>query len=177
MDEEDPLKYGEASSVATTDFGELWVVDWEQGKIAVFDNSGRFESFVGDFGYTGGQLNRPEKILSDNDGFLVCDAGNSRLVQYDGYGNFSRQITNDLFQYPLAAARAGEDGWWVLDGETGQLFFLDSGWKSAFVTGPMLAGSNQPMKKPSDLVILSDGRLLISDSGNNRLLVCRSFVE
>lgn len=177
IDEEDPLKYGEVSSVGVTSYGELWVVDWENGRVAILDNTGQFDSYVGDFGYAGGELMRPEKIVADkHDGFWVCDAGNGRLAHYDGYGNFLAQIKDEMIEYPISVALA-TNGKWVLDGGTGRVVFFDNANRRQFVTGPMIVGSNLPLKKPSDIIILPDNRLLISDTGNNRLLVCRIFYD
>lgn len=177
IDEEDPLKYGEVASVGVTSFGELWVVDWEMGQVAIFDNTNKFDSFVGDFGYSGGELMRPEKIVADrHDGFWICDAGNGRLVHYDGYGNFQEQLTDEMIEYPISVALT-EKGKWVLDGRTGQIIYFDNDHRRQFVTGPMLVGSSQMMKKPSDILLLSNSRLLISDTGNNRLLVCRIYYD
>lgn len=177
IDDDDPLKYGEVSSVGVTSYGELWVVDWEMGRVAIIDNTGKFDSYIGDFGYSGGELMRPEKIVADNhNGFWVCDAGNGRIVHYDGYGNFQEQLKDELIEYPISVA-LDDAGKWVLDGRTGRVLYFDIENNRQFVTGPMLVGSNKPMKKPSDILLLSDNRLLISDTGNDRLLVCRIFYD
>jgi len=172
-DDEDPLKYGYPSGVAVTDYGEVWVADRDRDRVAVFDNLGRFDRFVGDFAYAGGQLASPEKILGDGHGnFIVCDAGNARLVVYDDYGGYSHEFHDRAFQYPVAAA-VERDHLWVLDGAAGLVICFDRQGKKLFVAGPTLTGNSQPLKEPSDIAVLPDGRLLVADSGNSRLLVCR----
>lgn len=172
-DSDDPLKFGFPSGVAVTEFGEIWIADQEQNRIAVFNHLGMFDRFVGDFGYSGGQLNSPEKITVSPQGrFLVCDAGNSRIVIYDEYGNHERNVSYDKFDYPIALTIT-KKGICVLDGSTGRLFFFTHRWQCMFVIGPQLPGAGSSLRKPSDIAALPDGRLVISDTGGDRLLVCR----
>ncbi len=176
-DEADPLKFGYPSGVGLTDYGEVWVADRERNRIAVFNNVGVFDRFIGEFGYDGGQLSSPEKIVeSRRGGFIVCDAGNGRLVAYDEYGNFLREIGDADLDYPISAI-SGNHRLWLLDGAVGKIYTFDDRGRKVFQTGPTLAGSGQPLKQPSDIIILPDGRLVISDSSNNRLLVCRILFE
>ncbi len=178
IDDEDPLKYGIASGVAVNEYGEVWMSDRENNRVVVFDNVGRFSRFIGEFGYSGGQLSSPGKIIYDNhDRFFVCDAGNSRIVVYDDYGNFSRQITNQAFDYPVAVTFDKGHHLWILDGATGRLFYFSRNGRELMVTGPLLPGTNLPLRNPTDIAMLPDGRLVISDTGNNRVLVCRIVFE
>lgn len=174
---EDPLKFGYPSGVALTEYGEVWTADREKNRLVVFDNVGAFDRFIGDFGYSGGQLLSPEKIVRDGKGnFIVCDAGNGRLVVYDEYGNFSHEISNNGPEYPTAAV-VDDRHLWLLDGATGTIHYFDGRGRRVFEAGPNLAGSAQPLKEPSDMAMLIDGRVMISDSGNNRLLVCRAIYD
>lgn len=172
-DSDYPLKFGFPSGIAVADYGEVWVADKDNNNIAVFDNQGNFERRVGDFGYSGGQLLNPEKIVLDDDhNFIVADGGNRRLVVYDGYGNFSHEIKLENLQYPVSLA-ISDEGFWVLDGGAGTIILIDTAGKVLLECGPVLVGSKRSLREPTDIVLLSDDRLLISDSGNNRLLYCR----
>ncbi|MFH2050124.1 MAG: NHL repeat-containing protein [bacterium] len=172
-DSDDPLKFGYPSGVGITNYGELWVADYERNRIAVFDNVGNFDKFVGDFGYTGQQLKAPRKIITDKKKqFIVCDAGNSRLIIYDEYGNFIRAVDNGEFVSPTAAF-VDSDGIWVIDGKIGRLFFLNNKYETVFSAGPILPGTDIKLNEPSDIVMLPDKKIVISDTGNDRLLVCR----
>lgn len=171
-DDDDPLKFGEPSGLALTDYGELWISDRDNHQLMLFNNIERFDRFVGDFGYAGGQLASPEKIVRYPAGdFIVCDAGNSRLVIYDLFGNHRRTITLDEFDYPLAAVIERSGSFWVLDGITGRLFYLSPKGELLFSTGPLIPGTVEPLLSPSDLAIVRDSSLVIVDSGNNRLLI------
>ncbi len=172
-DPDEPLKFGYPSGIGVTPYGEVWVADRDLNRIAVFNNVGQFDRFMGEFGYPGGQLQSPEKIVRDPSGrFIVCDAGNSRLVVYDQYGNLVRTVKDGEFDYPMASA-ADRGGWWVLDGANGHIFYLDKRGNRVFKTGPQLPGADEALRHPSDIVLLPDHRLVISDTENNRLLVCR----
>lgn len=176
-DEDEPLKFGYPSGLAFTDYGETWVADRDNNRVAIFSNVGRFDRFLGDIGYGGGQLREPEKILRLRSGdFVICDAGNQRLVFYDGYGNYSDEIELPDLSYPGAAAESGKL-LWVLDSEEGLLVCMNFRGEVFYEVGPTITGDQVALRNPSDVIALPDDRLLISDSGNNRILVCRIVYE
>ncbi|MEW5994149.1 MAG: NHL repeat-containing protein [Candidatus Zixiibacteriota bacterium] len=172
-DADDPLKFGLPSGIGVSDYGELWVADRERHRLAVFNNVGSFERFMGEFGAAGGQVRSPAKIARSRHGnFLVCDAGNGRIVVYDEYGNFERDFGRDYLAEPVAAI-ADAARIWVLDKSSSKILLFDARGRPVFEAGPMLPGTDNAMKETSDLVFFSDDQLLISDTGNDRLLVCR----
>ena len=176
-DSDDPLKFGYPSGLAFTDYGEIWVADRNNNRIAIFSNVGQFDRFLGDIGYGGGQLKDPEKIVRLRSGdFIVCDAGNRRLVFYDRYGNHTDEIELPDSGYPRAVAESGKF-LWVLDSGEGTLVCMNYRGEILYEAGPTITGDQTAVKDPSDLIALPDGRLLISDSGNNRILVCRIIYE
>lgn len=172
-DENNPLAFGSPSGIAFTRFGEVWAADREENRIVVFSNIGRFDRYVGDYGYAGGQLASPEKIVSlGQRGFIVCDAGNSRLMRYDSYGNFDRSIDNEAFIYPMAADYAFNQ-LWVLDGDNGNLYCMTLDGKVLYEKKGIIPGDVKGLTQPSDILFLDKNRLLVADSGNNRLIVIR----
>lgn len=176
-DDEEPLKFGYPSGLAFTDYGETWVADRNNNRVAIFSNVGRFDRFLGDIGYGGGQLKEPEKIVRLRDGdFVVCDAGNQRLVFYDGYGNYSDEIEFPELEYPSAITE-GRKVLWILDSGGGVLLCLSFQGEVLYEVGPTLVGDETALRNPSDVLALPNDRLLISDSGNNRILVCRIVYE
>jgi len=172
-DVDDPLKFGYPSGIALTEYGEAWVADREKNRVVVYNNVGQFDRILGDYGYSGGQLASPEKIAKDrDDNFVVCDAGNARLVRYDNYGNYIDEISSPEFEYPVSVA-VEDECFWVLDGLRGMIFWLDHKGRLLHRMGPTLPGTDLPLNRPSDILALGDDRLLISDTDNNRLLLCR----
>lgn len=176
-DDDDPLKFGYPSGVAFTDYGETWIADRDNDRVAVFDNVGSFDRFLGDFGYAGGQLDSPEKIVRDRGGsFFICDAGNQRLVMYDRYGNFDDEIELPDIEYPGAIDVEGRRIW-VLDTHSGTVSCLNRRGEILLTVGPTLTGDDKALKRPSDILTVPPERLIISDSGNNRIIVCRIVYE
>ncbi len=177
-DDDDPFRYGRPAGLSVTEYGEVWVADADQDRLIVFDNVGNFNRFIGDFGYGGGQLSRPGEVLLDRRGeFLVCDRGGSRLVRYDSYGSFIDELAIDGIVSPNAAA-ADKGLLWVLDDTNGRLACCTrrSGCQ-LLTTGPTLVGSHVSMNNPRDVDVAKDGRLMIVDSGNNRILLCRLLYD
>ena len=177
-DEDDPLKYGRPSGVAVTDYGEVWMADIDNNHLVVFDNVGHFSKFVGGYGYGGGDMLHPEKVVRFNkDEFWVCDRGNKAVAVFDDYGSFVRRIHIDEFNEPMALAFDSARRLWVLDRATGRIHVFGPDRKLLASIGPMVAGVDSKLVNPSDLAFLPDGRLAISDTGNNRVLICQVLVS
>jgi len=172
-DAEDPFKFGYPAGIGVTSYGEVWIADREKNRLCLFNNIGRFDRFLGEFGAPEGQLSRPEKIVSETGGkFYVCDAGHSRIVSYDEFGNYSGKLELKETDYPIAVAVEKED-LWILDGGSSKILYADKSGRIIKQFGPVLPGDQLSLKEPSDIILLRDGRLLIADSGNRRLLICR----
>lgn len=174
FDETDPLKFGTPSGLAVLPYGELWIADQSRNRIAVFDNVGKFSRFVGDIGDSGGQLSSPEKLLLlDGERILVCDPGNRRLLAYDLFGTLSESITDPDLGTPVSVAVDSGGLHWVVDTQYDEVVLFSADWKRLSQFGPGLPGTNRELADPSDILILSPDRLLIADTGNDRVLECR----
>jgi sugar lactone lactonase YvrE len=161
-------------SMAVTNFGDLWVVDLDNERVAVLNQLGELIQTVGDFGNTGGKLEEPSKILLDSKGHIwVCDRGNDRIVVYDDDGGLVREIKDLLLDEPTALAFGPGQSIWILEERTGKIHCFGQDGSLRATVGPVVAGADQPLSNPSDLVFLPDGRMVISDTGHDRVLVCR----
>jgi len=176
-DEDDPFKFGRPAGVGVTDYGEVWVADADRDRIAIFDNTLKFDRFIGEFGSSGGQLRAPEKIAAlPGGGFVVADAGNSRLVCYDSYGNFDRDLGESQLVEPIAVT--GDKGLlWILEKSGDQVLCIDVRGRQPLTAVPVVLGSHKRLNHPRDIAVLADGRLIIADSGNNRVVVCRPMYD
>ncbi len=176
-DEEEPLKFGFPSGISFTNFGEVWIADRDNNQIAIFNNIGKYSHSLGEFGYSGGQLSSPEKIIRDFNGdFLVCDAGNKRVVRYDEYASFQTEFKHDYFEYPTAITIKDEK-YFILDSYLGSIFCLD---KNGYLIGEIdskLLGDKANMFNPSDLIFISEDQLLITDTGNDRVVVGKLIID
>ncbi|MGH8016639.1 MAG: hypothetical protein ACREBV_10640, partial [Candidatus Zixiibacteriota bacterium] len=104
--------------------------------------------------------------------FYVCDAGHRRIVIYDEFGNYVRKQTFDDIEYPISVALE-KGAMWLLDGAGSRVSYVNKSGATIKQFGPILTGDQIPLKEPSDIIMLRDGRLLIADTGNRRLLLCR----
>jgi DNA-binding beta-propeller fold protein YncE len=173
-DDTDPLKYGAPSGVAATKYGAVWIVDKDKNHLIILDNVGQFDRFAADYGATGGELERGEKLISDaDDNFYVCDPGNARIAVYNTNGTFVRSIKDDRLMYPIAAAFDEQKFLWVLDQANLRLFLFSPDGHKITEQGLEIFGLSSPLTLPADLAVLPNGRLLISDGGDNRLVICR----
>lgn len=169
-----PGQFGQPSGVALSSYGEIWMADVEKDRIAVFNSADQFDRYVAEYGYSGGQVTVPEEIVElRNLGFLICDAGNGRVSLYDPYGNFTRSIGDRILSHPVAAAEDADGRLWVLDQEPTGLYCFDSKGALLFESPAQLTGSGKALSQASDIAVLKDGRLLIVDTGSNRLVIVR----
>lgn len=177
IDPDDPNRFGYPSGIGCTEYGEIWVADREDNQILVFNNVGNFDHILGDYGYAGGQLSSPEKIIRDkNSDFIVCDAGNKRMIIYDEYGNYKFELSSNEFEYPISAA-VTKDHYFVLDSPLGEVIQMNKKKEIVAIFGPKLPGDKQLLTNPSDILFLPNNKVLISDSGNNRLVLARLIEE
>lgn len=176
-DEDDPLKFGMPSGIGFTPYGETWVCDNEMNQIIVYNNVGQYDRLIGDYGYDGDRLTTPEKIFVTVDKkFLVADAGAQRLVIYDQYGNFDREIKMPYAGYPIAAV-VKENIYWVIDHYAGVIYGVSKEGELIAKSPAILPGDTTPLTNPTDLLVLENGKLLIADSQNNRLIVVKIILN
>ncbi len=176
-DIDDPLKFGYPSGITFTNYGEIWVADRDNNQIAIFNNIGKYSHSLGQFGYAGGQLSSPEKIIRDMNGdFLVCDAGNKRIVRYDEYANYLNEFSLDLFEYPSAVALQ-QDKLLVLDSDIGSIFIFKKSGQFIGEISSKLLGDKTNLLNPTDLLFISNDRIIISDTGNDRLVIGKLIIE
>lgn len=171
---DDPVLFGQPSGVALTDYGEIWVADRDKDRVALFDNTDRFDRFIAEFGYSGGQVSSPEKIAPDGrGGFLLCDAGNSRVSRYDRFGNFAGAFGEKVFRYPVAATVDRALRVWVVDRDLPALLCFDPAGRLIFELQSRILGADHSFADITDIAAMSDGRLILCDSPHNRLLIGR----
>lgn len=173
VDIDDPLANGSPGGVAITSYGETWVTDRDKNRIIVYSNVDRFDRYIGDYGYAGGELLHPRDISYHDDRFYVCDVGNQRIAVYDTYGNFEREIFHETMYEPVGVDVGRTGGVWVTDRQSNTVLLFTRRGQLRFTAGPQLAGTDESLERPSDVCVLGPERLAIADSGNNRILVCR----
>ena len=177
-DEETPQQVFDLAGIAVVDFGEVWLADKNNNRIAVLDALGQVKYYVGDFGYAGGSLRQPGKLLlSRRNHIYVCDTENRRIVIYDDRASFLGEIKHPVLERPAAVAVDRFDRPWILDTDSGRLHCFDEKGEYLASLGPIVSGTDRSLSRPSDLAFTLDGRLVISDTGNDRLLICRILTD
>ena len=69
--------------------GDLYVSDWGNGRIQVFDPDGSYLAELGGGGTGDGELTTPTGLKVDRDGDLwVVDRGNNRVQKFTRSGEF-----------------------------------------------------------------------------------------
>jgi len=177
-DDNDPLRFGHPDGIAVSKFGETYVVDSDNDRIAVLNTFGEIDRFVGDFGYPGGSLDDPAGMTIDrHDHLYVCDAGNHRVMLYDDSGGIIREITHETLVEPGAVAIDRSGRVWVLDRITPLIHCFSADGELVSTVGPMISGVADALRRPSGLAFTIEGHLAISDTGNDRLLICRIMYD
>ncbi len=172
IDPTDPLKFGRPAGVRINQYGELWVADRDKSRLWIFDNIGSYDRSIGGIESTGGFLLNPAGMISDRRGrTLVCDKGNSLIKIYDSFGIFLFEFGHRNLRNPTGISIDSFDNIWVLDSKKPTLFCFDSGGELLFTPEQLDYTGNYRLSNPTDLTVTPENRLIISDFGNDRLLV------
>jgi sugar lactone lactonase YvrE len=174
IDEDDPLKFGRPAGLAINDFGELLIVDIDNSRIAVFNNFGNFDRFLGDVDSYSGMILTPSCLGRDREGnIFVGDIGNSKLLSFNSYGIFVSDIGREDFARPSGIDFDRFGNIWVADTKLAALLCFDSRGKFLFSTRDPGEGGPYAFGQPRDLTMLPKNRMAISDAGENKLLIYR----
>lgn len=168
---------GKLAGVAVLSFGEIMVADDDNSRLIRLDNTGRFNRYIGDFGYGAGALQHPQGIALDREGRIyVADGGNGRIAVYDTYGNFIGGIGQEALERPTAVT-VGYDGLiWV--GDQASPSVLIFGADGALLRRISPAGEDgQTVADIEALCLTPDGVVYVADSGHNRILVFHIVYE
>jgi len=102
---------------------------------------------------------------------MVCDKGNGLIKIYDSFGIFMFEFGHRNLQIPTGISIDSFDNIWVLDSKNPTLFCFDSGGELLFVPEQLDYTGKYRLSNPTDLTITPENKLIISDFGNDRLLV------
>jgi len=162
--------------VAVDGTGSVFVVDTGNGRVVRSDPDGNKEAEWGSRGSGPGQLQEPQGIAVDGGGVVwVCDNGNARLCGFDRNGKLLKTIPvpgwqRTVFSEPYVAVEPGGTLWVTVPLAHEIRAFTPDGALKASITarpgGPLL-------DKPVGLVLLPDGKLLVSDIENRLEIVER----
>jgi DNA-binding beta-propeller fold protein YncE len=114
-------RFGFPTDVALSRQGELYLCDSENGRIVKVDRFTQVERVFGDFGGGKGRLTSPSRLaVGPADAVYVIDG--DRVVVYDPFGNYERDLLQGVLHHPEALF-AGSD--MIIVADEGTLYFLD----------------------------------------------------
>jgi DNA-binding beta-propeller fold protein YncE len=154
-----PGAFNNARGLAVDAEGNMYVADALNHRIVVLDASGNEVRTIGSLGRDDGQLNEPSGVALDDDGNIyVADTWNGRIVKFASDGSFLAAwgSTDTPFGGPFTDS---------VTGQTIQRYATDTD------GDPLLNEQNPLGFFGPRAVLVRDGRVYITDTGNSRVVV------
>lgn len=151
--------------------GNLWVIDWEGGRVEGLNAKGEYLSQFGEPGTNPGQLKMPLGLAIDAAGNFWVTGGDGRIQEFSSAGKFIKQFgkegsTDGSFKNPLDIAIDSKGSLWILENSRVQV--LDQEGKFLFKFGTQGKGNGQ-LSAASGIALAPDGSAWVADSSNNRI--------
>lgn len=176
---EGALRMGRLGGLATTPEGEVYVTDLDLDQVVQVSTFSRTDRTFGGYGYGSGELRGPTALDVDSEGRVyVCDTENDRIVVFDRYGNYAREIGADALDKPAGVAVGPQSTLFVSDTGSHRIiaFDLKSGEVGGRLGGPKRGSDSGRFDSPRGLTYGPRDRLYVADSGNHRIQVFRALV-
>ncbi len=160
-------------AIAEDPDGFLYVGEYGQRqRVQKFKPDGTFVLAFGEHGTGEGQFQRPSGIAWDNHIIYVVDAFNNRIQLFSDEGQFLRVVNLPdnvpALEYPYDIRVRG-DRLYVIENKAARLTCMDSDGQLIGRYGKPGRGSGT-LYGPWSLTVLTDGRILIADTGNHRIV-------
>ena len=161
-------------SIAQDPNGFIYVGEYgDKQRIQKFTPQGEFVTEFGSHGTGEGQFQRPSGMAWQNGEVFVVDAFNNRIQVFSDEGRFLRVIslpeTTSPLAYPYDLRVTSNNLIYVIENKTARLTVLEPDGTVVGRFGKPGRGMDE-FYQPWDLTVLSDGRVLIADTGNHRLV-------
>ncbi|MFT5126576.1 MAG: iron(III) transport system ATP-binding protein [Rhodothermales bacterium] len=156
-------------SLAESANGDLFICEYgSNDRVQRFTRAGEYVSGFGSFGTGPGQFQRPSGIIWREGLLYVADAVNNRIQVFSEDGEFLRVLGDVKLQMPYDLDFDGAGAFYVIEWGAGRVSKLD-------LEGRLLARFGKPGSGRSDMrtpwgISWHDGRILIADTGNRRIL-------
>ncbi len=164
--------FGSPAGVAVNEYGEIIVADPVKGRLAVFNNVGNFDHFIGGVENSTGYLLQPQGVCLDKDkDILVSDAVNRHVEMFDATGFYDGKIGDRILKKPQGLEADGNGFVWVADAALDGVYCFDYKGNQIFAADRDSSPEGFDFLHPFDIAVLPNDKLAVSDSGNNRVLV------
>lgn len=148
----------------------VFVVDGGNQRVQVFGADGSYVRTIGGPGGTPEALADPRDVAVQGSLVFVTDTGHDRVALFTVDGDY-------IGEWPGLA-----DPWGIAAGESGQIYVIENGASRVAVfnsdgSRPAVpawggfGGGFGQLNRPQGAAVTADGRLVIADTGNNRLVV------
>ncbi len=164
-----PGQFDEPAAVAVDAEGDLFVLDFGDGRIEKFNEVGEYLGQFGSAGSGDGQLLHARALVVDSKGDVwVADTENKRIEEFDEHGEFIRTAGEELVGYPegIAVDRAGHI--WVSDTSDGHLAVFGEDGEHLKDVGSHGSESGQ-LGEPMGLTVDASGHIWVADHANERV--------
>lgn len=160
-------------AIAQDPSGFLYVGEYgDRQRIQKFDSSGRFVKQFGEHGTSPGQFQRPSGLVWSDGTVFVVDAFNNRIQTFSDDGQFLKVLElseGAEFEFPYDIRSSADGRLYVVENKAGRVTMLTQ-------DGKVLGRYGRPGRgeggffNPWSLTVLSDGRILVADTGNHRIV-------
>ena len=150
----------------------IWVSDTGNNRLLQFTTQGEYLGEVGSLGQGEGQFAAPIGIAFDSEGYMwVTDARNNRLQLFNPKGVFVSALEmngslnlNQRWGLDLNV----NDEIYVANTKSNQILKFNADGELLLKWGLPGKGPGE-FDKPTDVLVMYDGSVLVSDTGNNRI--------
>ncbi len=168
-----PLEFIYPACIVQGDDGCIYVAEYGgNDRIQKLSETGEFLCAFGSFGSGLAQLQRPSGMVWHAGRLYVADAMNQRIVAFDDDGGKVSEIASErsglTLRYPYDLCLS-------VDGETLYVAEFGGGRLTAMTTGGHLVGrwtgdDRTRLRTPWGLAVDAHGTLMVTDTGNHRLI-------
>ncbi len=161
-------------SIAQDPAGFLYVGEYgDKQRIQKFTADGQYVTEFGEHGTGEGQFQRPSGMSWQNGEVYVVDAFNNRIQVFSDDGKFLRIVAlpekSAPLEYPYDMRVTKDNLIYVIENKSARLTVMRMDGTIVGRFGKPGRGLNE-FYQPWDLTVLTDGRILIADTGNHRLV-------
>ncbi|MDG1896659.1 MAG: hypothetical protein P8J37_17285 [Fuerstiella sp.] len=161
-------------AIAQDPSGFIYVGEYgDRQRIQKFASDGTFVTQFGEHGTGPGQFQRPSGIVWSRGSVYAVDAFNNRIQVFSDSGEFLRIVElsdNSLpFEFPYDVRGTADGRLFVIENKAARLTVLKE-------DGTVVGRYGHPSRgmdgffSPWSLTVLSDGRVLVADTGNHRIV-------
>ncbi len=163
-------KLREPRGIAVDRAGNVWVANFGNNRIDVFDANLGFLRAFGKRGEGPGEFRDPCGIaIAPNGEVFVADTWNQRVQVFDGEGKFLRQWSGDFYG-PRGIAVGPYGSVYVADTGNGRIAKFSPDGAALARWGKKGSGDGE-FYEPVGIAVGADGRVYVADGGNRRIVV------